>query len=236
VISYERRDGVATIEMADVELLSRHDRAAGLEVRDALVAASDDDDVKAIVLTSARPDFCPDAGEQFGDDEAAWSVGYAGASGLYQVLEFAKKVTITAVRGKCHGAGAMLVLCSDLTVAAEDATFGCPTATHPEANFVLAALTMRLNRAKAWHFEGRDLDAWQALTAGLVTDVVPPPDLLDAGFGLARQAVRMPLDGVTMSKMMLQAHLDAVGVGQDFDMAGLYRAAALPGSANGAGR
>jgi enoyl-CoA hydratase/carnithine racemase len=236
MISYERRDAVATIEIADVELLSRHDRPAGVEVRDALVAASDDDEVKAIVLTSGRPHFCPDVGEQLGADEAAWSVGYAGPSGLYQALTFAKKVTITAVRGQCHGAGAMLVLCSDLTVAAEDATFGCPTATHPEANFVLAALTMRLNRAKAWHFEGRDLDARQALTAGLVTDVVPSPDLHDAAFRLARQSVRMPLDGVTMSKMMLQAHLDAVGVGQDFDMAGLYRSGARPGWANGVGR
>ena len=38
----------------------------------------------------------------------------------------------------------------------------------------------------------------------------------------ALAAARMPLDGIAMTKVLLEAFLDTQGVGQDFDMTGFY--------------
>jgi enoyl-CoA hydratase/carnithine racemase len=154
----------------------------------------------------------------------AWHEAYAAASGLYQNLCFCKKVVITAVGGYCAGAGSLLVLCSDLTVAADDALFASPFQALPESNLVLAALTMRLNRAKSWMLGGVALNARQAWDAGLINRIAAPGTLDDAAQKMARAVTRMPLDGIAMSKINVETSLDAQGVGREFDMAGFYAA------------
>jgi enoyl-CoA hydratase/carnithine racemase len=134
---------------------------------------------------------------------------------------FSKKVILSQISGVCAGAGSMLVLCSDLSVAAQGSTFGSPFDVLPESNFVLAALTIRLNRAKAWLLRGDAMSASEALDFGLVNRIVPADKLALVSTELAR-SVSMPMDGITMSKMLLQSVLDSHGVGREFDMAGFY--------------
>lgn len=222
--------GVATLT-ADLTPLSAHDPLTARELRDAVVELSDDDHVKALVIRSEGPDFCREA-ESLGAKQhpTAWEQDFAAADALYQSLCFSKKVTITEVDGVCAGAGALLVLASDLTVASHRATFGSPFAVMPEANLVLAALTMRLNRAKAWALQSSVLDADAALEAGLVNRVVPAGALTAAITAMAQSVTRMPLDGVTMSKMLLQSVLDSHGVGREFDLAPFYAASLWAGA------
>jgi enoyl-CoA hydratase/carnithine racemase len=218
-------DWVARIEVPDYAPLSRHDRAFARELRDVFVDLSDSDEVKVIVLGSSGEDFAPAAGPPPAsprDVLTTWHRDFAASSALYQAMCFSKKIVVTEVAGECAGAGSLLVLCSDLTVADGSARFGSPFTDLPEANFVLAALTIRLNRAKAWMLEGSVLPAAEAERIGLVNRVVPPEELRTATDALARSATGMPLDGVTMSKMLLQAVLDAHGVGREFDMVGHY--------------
>lgn len=223
-------DGVATLT-ADLTPLSAHDPATARALRDAVVELSDDDDVKALVIASSGPDFCLRA-DSTGPSQhpTAWEQDFAASDALYQCLTFSKKVTITEVDGTCAGAGALLVLASDLTVASQRARFGSPFASMPEANLVLAALTMRLNRAKAWALQGSVLDADAALEAGLVNRVVPAEELRAAVSAMAQSVTRMPLDGVTMSAMLIQSVLDAHGVGREFDMAPFYAASLWAGA------
>ena len=116
----------------------------------------------------------------------------------------------------------MLVLCSDHTVCAQESAFEAPFADYPESNLVLAALTLRLNRAKSWMLGGQAWTAQQAVHAGLVNRVVAMQDVDTAAQAAAQAAARMPLDGVAMTKVLIEAFLDTQGVGQDFDMAGFY--------------
>jgi enoyl-CoA hydratase/carnithine racemase len=222
--------GVATLT-ADLTPLSAHDPIAARALRDAVVELSDDDHVKALVIRSSGPDFCL-AAESAGPAQhpTAWEQDFAAADALYQSLTFSKKVTITEVDGVCAGAGALLVLASDLTIASHRASFGSPFASMPEANLVLAALTMRLNRAKAWALQGTVLTADEALEAGLVNRVVPAGALTAAVSAMAQSVTGMPLDGVTMSKMLLQSVLDSHGVGREFDMAPFYAASLWAGA------
>ncbi len=251
MITVTQADAVATITLPDCRPLSVHDLAYGLELRDAIRDAADSDDIKAIVIRSSGGDFSPAASpaelaaaaQQRRDKIwSAWHAAYAASSGLYQNVCFCKKVVITAVSGQCAGAGSFLVLCSDLTVATSDATFESPFAALPEANLVLAALTMRLNRAKSWLLSGGALTAREAFDAGLINVIAPDGELDARTLKLARAVTRMPLDGVAMSKINVETCLDAQGVGREFDMAGFYAAAmqrywdAVPSPAAGAAR
>lgn len=224
-------DSIATITFENCLPLSLHDIDFALALRDAVRDAADSDDTKVIVIRASGENFSPAAVKQNAAAVSAgtqhvsgskWHETYAASTGLYQNLTFCKKVVITAVHGECCGAGSLLVLGSDLTVATPDTVFGSPFATLPEANLVLAALTMRLNRTKSWVLSGTPLSAKEAFDAGLVNRIVSP-DALDAQVRrMARAVARMPLDGIAMSKINVETNLDALGVGREFDMAGFY--------------
>lgn len=234
MISVVQANAIATITLADCRALSLHDLACGFELRDAVRDAADSDDIKAIVIRASGSDFSPAvplaelaaaARGSANGISPAWHDAYAGATGLYQNLCFCKKVVITVVSGQCAGAGSLLVLCSDLTVATPAASFGSPFGVLPEANLVLAAVTMRLNRAKSWLLGEGALTAQQAFDAGLI-NLVALDGMLDyEAQKMARAVTRMPLDGIAMSKINVETSLDAQGVGREFDMAGFYAAA-----------
>lgn len=219
-------DWTGVIEVDDFSPLSRYDAGFAVELRHAVVDLSDDDHVKAVVLR-ARGDFAPDTPAAAPDPATiftTWPREFSGAAAIYQAVTFSKKVVITEVAGECAGAGTVLALASDLTIAADDARFGSPFRGRPEANFVLAALTIRQNRAKAWLLRDAVLDAPTAYDFGLVNEVVPRDGLRAGSAAMAARVARMPLDGVVMSKMLQQPVLDASGVGREYDMAGFYAA------------
>ena len=222
---------VATITLRDCEPLSRHDIDFAMQLRDAVRDTADSNTIKAIVICASGPDFSPPssptdllkAAEMFsGAMRHKWHAAYCAPSGLYQNLAYCKKVLLTAVQGRCAGAGSMLVLCSDFTVCASRSSFESPFATLPESSLVLAALTMRLNRAKSWMLGPQAWNSEQAVQAGLVNRAVDAALVSSQAQTMAQLAARMPLDGIAMTKLLAEAFLDTQGVGQDFDMAGFY--------------
>lgn len=239
MITTRIRDGIAVITLADARRLSRYDLAAGRAFAESLQAAGDDDAVRAIVLLAGGKDFCapvPVVAAAGRDHPEAQAV-YGGASGVYQGLAYARKPVIMGVQGRCAGAGSALALCADFLVMGRSASIRSPFACIPEASFTLAALTMRLNRAKAWLLAGEALSADEAEAAGLANAVVPDAGLRRGALAMAARAARMPLDGIAISRVMLDAVLDAHSVGKEFDQAGFYRAAIpLPAVARPAGR
>lgn len=229
MIDVTQTGAVGTLLLPDCEPLSRHDIAFAMQLRDAVRDLADSDDIKAIVICATNEDFSPpssptaSAHDLGGNaDLRRWHAAYSAPSGLYQNLAYCKKVVLTAVQGRCTGAGSMLVLCSDFTVCASGATFESPFTTLPESSLVLAALTMRLNRAKSWMLGGQSWSATQALQAGLVNRAVDALQVRSQAQAMAQAAARMPLDGIAMTKLLVEAFLDTQGVGQDFDMAGFY--------------
>jgi enoyl-CoA hydratase/carnithine racemase len=231
-------EGIAIIEFSDGRLLSRRDAEEGRALTQALWDCADSDEVRAIVLSAAGPDFCPgidDPESVVHRDSADQQAVYAGATGLYQGLCYCKKVVVAAIQGACTGAGSALVLCADLAVAGSDAGITSPFDCVPEANFALATLTMRLNRAKAWLLTGDAMSASEALSVGLVNRVVPGDQVRDEALKMARAAARMPMDGMAISKVMMETYLDAQSVGREFDQA-RFHAMAMSGDTGGSSR
>ncbi|MER7282712.1 enoyl-CoA hydratase/isomerase family protein [Dactylosporangium sp. NPDC000244] len=217
--------GRAYVEVDSFAPLTSHDPAFADDLAAAVIEASDHDHVKAIVLRATGPDFAPAVPTGFpsaAEAPTTWHQAFAASTAVYQATCFAKKVVVAEVHGACHGAGSALLLCTDLAVASEDAEFGSPFLDVPESNFVLAALTIRLNRAKSWLLRGTTYDAATAGRIGLVNRVVPAPQLQTEVERMTAAVLGMPLDGVTMSKMLQQAVYDAHGVGREFDLADHY--------------
>lgn len=230
MIDFAQEGAVATLTASDFAPLARGDCEFANRLRDAVRHAADEDSVKAIVIRASGGNFAlpptPDdlraAARVREGRRQAWHAAFCAPSGLYQNLAYCKKFTVTAVRGLCAGAGGMLVLCTDHTVCATQSSFEEPFSTLPESSLVLAALTLRLNRAKSWMLGGAPWDTKQALHAGLVNHAVDAAQVDAHALAAAQAAAKMPLDGVAMTKLLFEAYLDTQGVGQDFDMAGMH--------------
>jgi len=219
---------IAEIVLPSVAALTSHDADAARALAAAIEHCVNRDDLKAIILRLEEDSGIPLPATE-SEARAARAQAFFSVNGVYQSICFANKVTILVADGECAGAGALLALSCDLVVAAPQAAFHSPFASMPEANFVLAALIMRLNRAKQWALGDRPLSAAEAHEAGLVNEVAEDP--FAAARAVARAVTRMPLDGIAMSKLMAGAVMDAQGVGQDFDMAGFYAQAQQFGQA-----
>lgn len=217
---------IATITVANAELLASHDARTAQEFCDEILRLADQDAIKAIVVR-VEPSPSADARAQPPANAGAAAApqrAYLGPAGLYQTLVFCKKPVIAQLHGPIGPMGALIGLYADLAVADIDSAFPSPFDLVPEANFMIAALTMRLDRAKAWLLDAEPLTVAEAEEIGLVNVAVPRGEVEARALDLAQRAAAMPLDGITVSKMNLNACLDAMGVGQDFDLAGFFGA------------
>lgn len=207
-------DHVVRLSLPDASALDRREVEAAELVRDALLAAADDDTVKVIVVAGLAAAPTPVTPLDEAEPEAR--LLYTGIRGLHQLVAYCKKVVIAEVAGACGPTASALCLAADFAVATTESSFASPFGVE-EANFPLAVLTMRENRTKAWMLRGDRLDAERARAAGFVNEVVEPAALRSTTEQLARGVALMPLDGITVSKMNVGAAFDVIGVGREFD-------------------
>jgi crotonobetainyl-CoA hydratase len=188
-----------------------HDALAGVwdEVRD-------DPDVRVAVLTgSGSRAFC--AGADMKDAEDASGLDYLtggpplGAGGLTLRRDLFKPV-IAAVNGLALGGGFELALGCDLIIAAEHAEFGFPEPRVGrmalDAGITLIARQVPLKVAMGLLLTGRRISARTAQSAGLVNEVVPGEDLLQAADRWAADIVACAPLAVEATKQIALAAQD----------------------------
>ena len=207
------------IELDDAQRLAAHDPTLAEELCNEILQLADQDEVKAIILRVRETS--PAAAAPAGNRPLR---AYLGSAGLYQTLAFCKKVVIAELPGPIGPMGSLIGLYANLVVADAASAFPSPFDSVPEANFMMAALSMRLDRAKAWLLDTAPLSVEQAEEMGLVNVAAHAKDLPARALELAERAAAMPLDGITVSKMNYNACLDAMGAGQDFDLAEFFGA------------
>jgi crotonobetainyl-CoA hydratase len=189
------------------------DGATSHAIGQALDDATDDPEIWAVVITgTGERAFCA------GMDLKAFATGevaqIATASGGFAGIaqrDFPKPL-IAAVNGAAFAGGCEIVLACDLVVAAEHATFAVPEV---KRGLVAAAgglfrLTRRLPYSVAMEMllTGEPIDARRAYELGLVNQVVPADELLDAALALAgRICANAPL-AVRRSKQVARATVD----------------------------
>jgi enoyl-CoA hydratase len=164
------------------------------ELADALEAAAADEQVRCLVLTGAGTAFCAGMDvTQFGGDRANKERIVATSTRLFRALSALPLPIVAAVNGPALAGGFALALLCDVRVAATSATFGFPEIERgipPSYGAALAALPEAL--ARRLSLTGEVLDAYQAHTLGVVSDVHPPDALPDAAAALAARIAAPP--------------------------------------------
>jgi enoyl-CoA hydratase len=207
-------------------------------LRDELAAAIDqadaDPEARVILLRAEGPAFCagygldwstsaqaaedtvpgPESGRRVWDSVADWRFMKRFVD-VYMKLWYAQKPTLAAVQGWCIGGGTDMVLCADLVVAGEGASFGYPPArvwgTPTTAMWVYR---MGLERAKRYLLTGDEIPARRAAEIGLILEAVPDDRLEEHALGLARRMARLPLNQLVMLKLLCNQTAEHLGITQ----------------------
>lgn len=207
----ERADGVAviTLENPPVNALSR---ALLAELATVAEALANNQAVRAVVVHGAGKVFAAGADiTEFGGPDEARDIGEHFRAAFDAVAAIPRPV-IAAIHGVALGGGFELAMACDLRVAADTARIG-----QPEILLGVipgAGATQRLARlvgpARAKHliWTGRQVKADEALTLGLVDEVVPAAELLDAALALATSLAAGPTQAIALAKRVIDAGLD----------------------------
>ncbi|MFG2000400.1 enoyl-CoA hydratase/isomerase family protein [Spirillospora sp. NPDC048911] len=191
------RDGIADIQLARPDKRNAMTRQMYRRLGESFISVRDDPHVRVALIRGSTPDaFC--AGADLEDvapdlidghhDVSAWDDAHLKHVDLF-------KPVIAAVDGYCLGGGFEILLATDIRIAARTAQFGLP---EPKVGMVpaggsLAKLVRQIPYAHAMNLllTGRRIDAAEALSIGLVSEVVEPSDLLPTARDMAAALTRL---------------------------------------------
>jgi enoyl-CoA hydratase len=176
----------ATITLDDPERRNPLSNAAMAEMRDLVERAAADDTVRVIVITGAG-DKAFSAGGDLGGGFVDSPIDDHDARGalarLLLTLRSCGKPTVARVNGHALAGGFGLMVACDIVVAVDDATFGTPEIKVGLWPMMITAVLQRVMPRKAaleLMMTGRRIGADEARALGVVSRVVPRPDLDDA--------------------------------------------------------
>jgi len=221
----ETAEGVRELVLCRAEAYNTITPALRDELAAAIDAADADSDVRVILLRAEGPAFCAGYALDWGTaaqaqearsprvwDSVADSRMIGSFVDSYLKLWYARKPTIAAVQGWCIGGGTDMVLCADLIVAGEGASFGYPPSrvwgTPTTAMWVYR---MGLERAKRYLLTGDEIPARTAAEIGLVLEVVPDAALEAHARALARRIARVPASQLVMLKLLCNQTVENMG-------------------------
>jgi enoyl-CoA hydratase len=152
------------------------------------------------------------------DPDETWDpmVDYAMMSrnvrGFMSLLRCGKPV-VCMVHGFCVAGGTDMALCSDLLVIAADAKIGYPPArVWGSPTTALWAQRVGVQRAKRLLFTGDSLSGAEALEWGLAIEAPPAEQLVERTEILLERIARMPVNQLTMMKLLVNETLYAQGL------------------------
>jgi enoyl-CoA hydratase len=106
-----------------------------------------------------------------------------------------------------------MVLCADIIIAAEGASFGYPPSrvwgTPTTAMWVYR---MGLERAKRYLLTGDEIQAPKAAEIGLILETVPDERLLEHATALAERMARVPTNQLIMLKLLCNQTAENMGI------------------------
>lgn len=192
LVLYEERDGVALVTVnnpAKMNALSGPVYDGILEILDAV---GSDSKVRAVIFTGVGKTFVSGADlEEFPKENVANARAFLRKSiAFFKRLEEVSKPVISAVNGYALGGGTEFTLYSDIVIASEKAVFGFPESglgIVPAFGLLRLHQLVGRHKAKELMMTADRLTAQEALRIGLVNQVVPPEQLLDAAFTMANK-------------------------------------------------
>ena len=195
LVHYTITDTIAeiTLDRAPVNALS-------MPLIDALLAALDDQSVRAVIIRSAHKVFCAGLdldiirGKRGTDAKLFLEKLYFALNDLQYRMG---KPTIAAVDGPVRAGGMTIAISCDMIIAGDGSTFGYPeidVGLIPAIHFVQLPRLVGKHQAFGPLFLGEPFDAATAFRMGLLSEVVPKGTALDRAREIARRlAAKSPV-------------------------------------------
>jgi 2-(1,2-epoxy-1,2-dihydrophenyl)acetyl-CoA isomerase len=201
-VRHEVVDGVATITLDRPEAMNSLDLATKVALRDAVLAAAEDDAVRCVVLTGTGRAFCvgQDLKEHVGllreGSDSPLSTVEEHYNPTVTALATMHKPVVAAVNGVAAGAGASLALACDFRIVADTAGFnlafaGIGLSCDTGISWTLPRIVGHARATELLYFP-RTVPAAEALELGLATQVVAPDRLAGAVAELAGRLAAGP--------------------------------------------
>ena len=209
--------GVATLTLNRPGAMNAITQQLKAELAGALDAVEADESARVLIITGAGPRaFCAgaDIKERAGTDPtpAEFVQRQQLTHRLFDRIAQFRLPVIAAINGVALGGGAEIAMCADIRLMADSASIGL---TEVNLGVIPAGGgTQRLprlvgaSRAKEMIFTGARLDAARAAATGLVSHVVPAPELMAHANALAREIAAKPPLAVRMAKQAIDKGLE----------------------------
>jgi enoyl-CoA hydratase/carnithine racemase len=227
-LSCDLSDNILTVTLNRPEKLNAFTVTMANELIDVFNQSSDNDEVRAIIVTGAGRAFCAGmdlavSGNVFGLDESqhptmkdmherlddpAIVKGVRDTGGRVSLSIFnCKKPVIGAINGAAVGVGVTMQLPMDIRLASEQAKFGFvfgKIGIVPEAcsTWFLPRL-VGLSKAMEWVHTAEIFGAEEAHRAGLVKEMLPADQLLTRARELARTLAERSPVSMAMARQMM---------------------------------
>jgi enoyl-CoA hydratase/carnithine racemase len=204
------KDQILTLTLHRPEKMNAFTATMMNEMIDVFTKVNGDDDVRAVVVTGEGKAFCAGADLSSGADTfdatkradrqdrnagsvdtVDWSderIRDGGGRVTLAIFQCLKPV-IAAVNGAAVGIGLTMQLAMDIRLASDKARFGFVFSRRgivPEAasSWFLPKI-VGISQALAWCYSGKVFPADEALKGGLVSEVLPPDQLLPRAYEIA---------------------------------------------------
>lgn len=227
-LRYEVADYILTLTLSRPDHLNAFTVEMAHELIDAFNRASEDDTVRAIVVTGEGRAFCAGmdlsvGGNVFGlnedlaptmddmenrldDPEMIAGVRDTGGRVTLAIYDCNKPV-IAAINGAAVGIGATMTCAMDIRLASEHARIGFvfnKIGITPEAcsSWFLPRI-VGISQALEWVYIADILKAEQALAGGFVKAVVPAEDLLEEAYVIARRIAQHSPVAIALTRQMM---------------------------------
>ncbi|MFT5033893.1 MAG: enoyl-CoA hydratase/carnithine racemase [Bacteroidia bacterium] len=226
-IEYSLEKHVLTIRLNRPNQLNAFTVEMANELEDAFNTASEDDAVRAIVVTGNGRAFCAgmdlnSAGNVFGLDETVQPglaemenlddpiiyKGVRDTGGRVTLAIFdCKKPVIAAINGAAVGIGITMTLAMDIRLASEKAKIGFVfnrLGIVPEAcSSWFLPRVVGISQALEWTYAADVFDAAEAKRGGLVKGIYAPDKLLDEAYAIANRLAKKSPVAIALTRQML---------------------------------
>ncbi len=220
IVLYEVDEKVGIITLNRPDKLNAISRELQYALTEAFAMAEADPATSIVLLRANGRSFC--AGYDIGAKEPGaddWRTDPTKAHAhLHPQLEFEmtpwlmRKPVIASVQGHVLGGGCELVMLCDLTIAADNATFG-----EPEVRFsavgpaIVMPMIIGYKRARELLYFGDQIDARTALDFGMINRVVPLAELPSASLKYAKRLSLISPEALYATKRAVNRVGDAAG-------------------------
>jgi methylglutaconyl-CoA hydratase len=225
-LKFEREGEIATLTLNRPEKRNAISTPMIEDLFAALTSAEEDRSVRVVILTGAGKAFCSgmdlETLQALAKQTPAQNLADSRRMAkMFRLVYGFPKPLITAVNGAAIAGGCGLATLSDFTIAVPAAKFGY---TEVRIGFIPALVSVMLRRqigekhARDLLLTGRIIDAAEAFRLGLVTEIVPPDDLMKRAREVANMFLEASPTSVAMTKRLLLRY-DEGQLGQEMELA-----------------